>query len=70
MVVLCWLFRVARDFLIFQTLCVDGCGEGAYGAQASECVFYPGLASHPGHEIAAGHMKQFGGMMSGVEECG
>src|SRR5262249_14166787 len=29
-----------------------------------ERVFYAGLASHPGHEIAAGQMKQFGGMMS------
>ncbi len=29
-----------------------------------ERVFYPGLASHPGHEVAAAQMKQFGGMMS------
>lgn len=29
-----------------------------------ERVFYPGLGSHPGHEIAAAQMKQFGGMMS------
>jgi len=29
-----------------------------------ERVFYPGLPSHPGHEIAAAQMKQFGGMMS------
>ena len=29
-----------------------------------ERVFYPGLPSHPGHEIAARQMKQFGGMMS------
>ena len=29
-----------------------------------ERVFYPGLASHPGHEVAAKQMKQFGGMMS------
>jgi cystathionine gamma-synthase len=35
-------------------------------AQAKEVerVFYPGLQSHPGHEIAAAQMKQFGGMMS------
>ena len=32
--------------------------------QEVERVFYPGLASHPGHEIAARQMKQFGGMMS------
>jgi cystathionine beta-lyase/cystathionine gamma-synthase len=29
-------------------------------------VYYPGLASHPGHEIAAAQMKDFGGMMSFV----
>ena len=27
-------------------------------------VFYPGLASHPGHEVAARQMKRFGGMVS------
>jgi len=32
--------------------------------KAVERVFYPGLPSHPGHEIAAKQMKQFGGMMS------
>jgi cystathionine gamma-synthase len=32
--------------------------------KAVERVFYPGLASHPGHEIAARQMKQFGGMVS------
>ena len=29
-----------------------------------EDVFYPGLASHKGHDIAARQMKGFGGMMS------
>ncbi len=29
-----------------------------------EKVFYPGLASHPGHQIAARQMSGFGGMMS------
>ncbi|HWV50695.1 MAG TPA: cystathionine gamma-synthase, partial [Microbacterium sp.] len=29
-----------------------------------ETVFYPGLASHPGHEIAARQMSGFGGMLS------
>jgi cystathionine gamma-synthase len=33
-------------------------------AREVERVFYPGLASHPGHEVAAAQMKQFGGMMS------
>ena len=27
-------------------------------------VFYPGLASHPGHELAAKQMSMFGGMLS------
>jgi cystathionine gamma-synthase len=27
-------------------------------------VFYPGLASHPGHEVAAKQMRAFGGMVS------
>ncbi|GAA3837804.1 cystathionine gamma-synthase [Sphaerisporangium flaviroseum] len=27
-------------------------------------VFYPGLASHPGHEVAAKQMRRFGGMVS------
>jgi len=29
-----------------------------------ETVYYPGLASHPGHEIAARQMSGFGGMLS------
>lgn len=29
-----------------------------------ETVYYPGLASHPGHEIAASQMSGFGGMLS------
>ncbi|MGH3133034.1 MAG: PLP-dependent transferase, partial [Gaiellaceae bacterium] len=29
-----------------------------------ERVFYPGLRSHPGHEIAARQMRDFGGMVS------
>ncbi|MCU1526664.1 MAG: cystathionine gamma-synthase [Frondihabitans sp.] len=29
-----------------------------------ERVYYPGLASHPGHELAARQMKRFGGMLS------
>jgi len=31
---------------------------------AVERVYYPGLATHPGHEIAAVQMKDFGGMVS------
>jgi cystathionine beta-lyase/cystathionine gamma-synthase len=32
--------------------------------EAVESVLYPGLPSHPGHEIAARQMKDFGGMVS------
>jgi cystathionine gamma-synthase len=31
---------------------------------AVEAVYYPGLPSHPGHEIARRQMKDFGGMLS------
>ena len=31
---------------------------------AVEKVYYPGLAAHPGHEIAARQMADFGGMLS------
>ena len=34
------------------------------GHEAVEKVLYPGLASHPGHEIAARQMRDFGGMVS------
>jgi cystathionine gamma-synthase len=33
-------------------------------AKEVERVLYPGLPSHPGHQIAAKQMTQFGGMMS------
>jgi cystathionine gamma-synthase len=35
---------------------------------AVERVLYPGLASHPGHEIAARQMSDFGGMVSFLAE--
>jgi len=34
------------------------------GHPAVKKVFYPGLDSHPGHEIAKRQMKGFGGMVS------
>jgi len=34
------------------------------GSKKIERVFYPGLESHPGHEIAKRQMKGFGGMLS------
>jgi len=33
-----------------------------------ETVLYPGLASHPGHELAARQMSDFGGMISFLAE--
>ncbi|MFK4760445.1 cystathionine gamma-synthase [Microbacterium sp. ZW T5_45] len=38
--------------------------EWAASRPEFETVFYPGLASHPGHEIAAAQMSGFGGMLS------
>lgn len=34
------------------------------GQPAIETVHYPGLASHPGHKVAAAQMSGFGGMLS------
>jgi cystathionine gamma-synthase len=34
------------------------------GSDAVEQVFYPGLPSHPGHEVARSQMREFGGMIS------
>ena len=34
------------------------------GHPAVESVLYPGLDSHPGHDVAARQMKRFGGMVS------
>ena len=38
--------------------------EALVGHPALEHVYYPGLESHPGHELAARQMKAFGGMIS------
>ena len=38
--------------------------EFLLGHPSVEKVFYPGLASHPSHEIAQRQMKDFGGMVS------
>jgi cystathionine gamma-synthase len=34
------------------------------GHAAVERVLYPGLSSHPGHEVARAQMRDFGGMVS------
>jgi cystathionine gamma-synthase len=38
------------------------------GHAAVERVFYPGLPSHPGHEVARRQMRDFGGMVSFLAE--
>ena len=38
--------------------------ERLVGHPSIERVYYPGLAGHPGHEIAARQMRGFGGMLS------
>lgn len=38
--------------------------EALVGHPKVDAVYYPGLPSHPGHEIAAKQMKAFGGMLS------
>ena len=38
--------------------------EFLHGHPAAETVYYAGLPSHPGHEIAARQMSGFGGMLS------
>jgi cystathionine beta-lyase/cystathionine gamma-synthase len=38
------------------------------GHPAVERVLYPGLASHPGHEVARRQMRDFGGMISFLAE--
>jgi cystathionine gamma-synthase len=38
--------------------------EHLVGHPALEAVYYPGLPTHPGHELAKRQMKSFGGMIS------
>jgi len=38
--------------------------EALVGHPKLDAVYYPGLADHPGHDIAAKQMKAFGGMIS------
>ncbi|WP_378147826.1 cystathionine gamma-synthase [Cnuibacter sp. UC19_7] len=38
--------------------------EHLVGHPAVEAVYYPGLSTHPGHELASRQMRSFGGMLS------
>lgn len=51
--------RMDRHSASAQTL-----AERLTGHPAVERVLYPGLPDHPGHDIAAGQMLRFGGMLS------
>jgi cystathionine beta-lyase/cystathionine gamma-synthase len=42
--------------------------EWLVGHESVEAVLYPGLPDHPGHEIAARQMEDFGGMISFLAE--
>jgi cystathionine gamma-synthase len=64
----CWLVRRGIRTLPYR---MRGHSENAMkiarfleGHDAVEAVLYPGLTNHPGHEIAALQMSQFGGMLS------
>ena len=64
----CWLSLRGVDTLPYR---VRGHSENALRIarhlkmhDSIEIVHYPGLPDHPGHEIAAGQMSAFGGMLS------
>ena|SRR5579859_2472808 len=44
--------------------------EFLLGHPAIERVYYPGLPTHPGHDIAAKQMRAFGGMISFLHRAG
>lgn len=64
----CWLIRRGIDTLPWR---MRAHSENALriaqylaGHAAVETVHYPGLATHPGHKVAARQMSGFGGMLS------
>jgi cystathionine gamma-synthase len=64
----CWLvLRGIRTLAVrMRQHCDNARRVAAFldGHPAVERVLYPGLPSHPGHEIAARQMRDFGGMVS------
>ncbi|HUS05251.1 MAG TPA: aminotransferase class I/II-fold pyridoxal phosphate-dependent enzyme [Bryobacteraceae bacterium] len=64
----CWLTLRGIDTLPWRVRaqCANASAVAAFLCQhpAVETVHYPGLPSHPGHEIAARQMSAFGGMLS------
>src|SRR5262245_19590142 len=68
----CWLvLRGARTLALrMERHCENARRVAAWLAaqEGVERVLYPGLADHPGHEIAARQMRDFGGMISFLVE--
>ena len=68
----CWLvLRGIRTLAVrMQRHCENARAIAAWLAEqpAIEQVLFPGLASHPGHEIAKRQMRDFGGMISVLAE--
>ena len=64
----CWLvLRGVRTLAVrMERHCENTRAVAAFLSEhpAVERVYYPGLPNHPGHEIAAGQMRDFGGMIS------
>jgi cystathionine gamma-synthase len=64
----CWLaLRGTASLSARMTLhCANALAIARYleGHKGIARVHYPGLRSHPGHEVAAGQMRAFGGMLS------
>jgi len=64
----CWLVLRGLKTLVvrMERHCDNARAIAAFLDQhpAVETVLYPGLPSHPGHEIAARQMRDFGGMIS------
>ena len=68
----CWLVLrgVKTLALRMQRHCENARAVAEFldGHPAVEQVLYPGLESHPGHELAARQMRDFGGMVSFLAE--
>jgi cystathionine gamma-synthase len=64
----CWLvLRGVRTLAVrMERHCENARAVAAFLSEhpAVERVYYPGLPDHPSHEIAAGQMRDFGGMIS------
>ena len=64
----CWLVLRGLKTLALRMRqhCENAAAVAAFldGHEAVEQVLYPGLANHPGHEIARAQMRDFGGMVS------